>query len=202
MSLEARLHSPAAERNRAPLLMQLQRLLPAQGTALEIASGSGQHAAHFAAALAGWRWCPSEADARALPSIAAWCEGLPNVAPAQVLDVGAAHWPDAPPALDLVFCANLLHIAAWPVCAALMAGAARHLRVGGRLLIYGPFVVEGKTTAPSNLAFDSDLRQRDPAWGLRALQDVRAQALAQSLLLQETVDMPAHNLLLVFQRVP
>lgn len=202
MSLEARLHSPAAERNKDPLLLQLQRLLPAQGTALEIASGSGQHAAHFAAALTGWRWCPSEADARALPSIAAWCAGLPNVAPAQVLDVSAPDWPDAPAALELVFCANLLHIAAWPVCAALMAGAARHLRGGGHLLIYGPFLLEEKTTAPSNLAFDSDLRQRNPAWGLRALQDVRAQALAQSLVLQETVDMPANNLLLVFQRLP
>ena len=206
MHNDARHHSPAAERNRGPVLQQLQRLLGANGTLLEIASGSGQHAAHCAAGLPGWQWQPSEADAPSLASIAAWCADLPNVhAPVQ-LDVTAADWPGAPPVVDAIFCANLLHIAPWAACAGLMAGSARHLRAGGLLVVYGPFIVDGLQTAPSNLAFDADLRSRDPAWGLRTIDDVQAQARRAGLRLHERVEMPANNLCLVFQaaavRVP
>ena len=201
MSLAATpLHSPAAERNRGPLLAELQRLLPPAGMALEIASGTGQHAAHFAAALPGWRWQPSDADAVARASVAAWCQGLPNVLPALPLDVLASPWPGVPPALDLIFCANLLHIAPWACCAALMQGTARHLAADGLLLTYGPFVLDDLPTAPSNRDFDADLRRRNAAWGLRRLNDVAAEAAAVGLQLRERTAMPANNLLLVWAR--
>lgn len=197
-------HSPAAERNRQPILEVLRRVLPAQGSALEIASGTGQHAAWFAAALPGWRWQPTEADAAMLPAIAGWTAGLPNVAPPVVLDVTAAQWPTpAQPfaqRFDAIFCANLLHIAPWPVCAALMQGAARHLAPGGVLVTYGPYFEDGVPAAPSNTAFDESLRARDPRWGIRWLEDVAAQARAAGLLLRERHAMPANNLLLVFGR--
>jgi hypothetical protein len=202
----ARLHSPAAERNQGPLLAQLQSLLPAQGVALEIASGTGQHAAHFGAGLPGWRWLPSDnVDGAASPglmSIRAWCTGLANVAPPLVLDVMSSQWLGVPTCLDLVYCANMLHIAPWPTCAALMQGAARHLGACGLLLIYGPFVVDGQALAPSNTAFDADLRTRDAQWGLRRLADVQAQAQAAGLRMKDARPMPANNLLLVFERIP
>ena len=200
MTLDARRHSPAAERNRGVILAELQRLLPAQGTALEIASGTGQHAAHFAASLPGWQWWPTDFEAAALPSIAAWCAGLPNVAPPQALDVTASTWPGVPTPVDAVYSANLLHIAPWACCAGLMQGAARHLSATGLLLTYGPYVEDDVPTAPSNLAFDADLRQRNPAWGLRRLADVMQQAQAAGLHLRERVAMPANNLLLVWAR--
>lgn len=190
--------NPAAERNRGPLLEQLRRLLPNGGSALEIASGTGQHAAHFAAALPGWTWQPTEAEPEALVSIAAWCAGLPNVRLPLALDVLQPAWPGVPTTVDAVFVANLLHIAPWPTCAALMQGAARHLAPRGRLLVYGPFLVDGEATAPGNLAFDADLRRRHPAWGLRTLAAVMQEAGAAGLHLAERVAMPANNLLLVF----
>lgn len=193
-------HSPAAERNRVPILAELQRLLPARGTALEIAAGTGQHAEHFAAALPGWTWLPSDTEAAALADIDARCQGLANVSPALHLDVRVQPWAGVPAVLDLVYAANLLHIAPWPVCAALMQGAARHLAPGGLLLTYGPYVVDGEPTAPSNLAFDADLRARNPAWGLRRLADVQAEARAAGLALRESVAMPANNRLLVWAR--
>ena len=196
----ARRHSPAAERNRAPIFVELERLLPTRGVALEIASGTGQHAAHFAAALPGWQWQPSDGDATALPSIDAWCAGLPNVRPALVLDVMRTPWPGVPDRVDLIFCANMLHISPWPTCAALMRGAARHLAADGLLVVYGPFVVDDAPTAASNVAFDADLRARDPAWGLRRLADVAGVAKAEGLGLRERAAMPANNLLVVFAR--
>ncbi len=201
MQADSRRHSPAAERNRGPILGELLRLLPACGLALEIATGTGQHAAHFAAALPGWQWQPTDGDARSLPSIAAWCAGLPNVLPPLHLDVLAPAWAGAPAPVDLVFCANLLHIAPWATCAALMQGAARHLDEAGLLLLYGPYRVDGEPLAAGNVAFDADLRARDPAWGLRLLSDVVATAEAAGLALRERVAMPANNLLLVLARV-
>lgn len=194
------LHSPAAERNRQPILEQLRRLLPPRGTALELASGSGQHAAHFAAAMPGWTWQPSDPDPAALASIAAWCAGLPNVRAPLALDASNATWAGAPDRVDLLLAVNLLHIAPWPVCAALMAGAARHLAPAGLLVVYGPFVEADVPTAASNLAFDADLRRRDPRWGLRDLAAVDAQARSAGLVRRERVAMPANNLLLAWGR--
>jgi hypothetical protein len=193
-------YSPAAERNAEPILEELLRLLPERGVAIEVASGSGQHMAHFAAAVPDWQWWPTEADPTDLASIAAWCEGLVNVQPPQLLDVTAPVWHGLPAQADLVYAANLLHIAPWAVCAPLMAGVARHLAPTGLLVLYGPFMVEGEPLAPSNQAFDADLRVRDPAWGLRALGDVLRVAADAGLVLRERVKMPANNLLVVLGR--
>lgn len=196
-----RLHSPAAERNAAPILAQLQRLLPAQGVMLELASGTGQHAAAFAAGLPGWQWWPSDADAQARASVRAWCAGLANVMPPLSIDVGDAVWAGAPVPVDAVFCANLIHIAPWAVTGALMRGAARHLAAAGRLVTYGPYFEADVPPAPGNRAFDADLRARDPAWGVRHLDAVACEAQAAGLALRERVPMPANNLLLVWARV-
>jgi hypothetical protein len=196
----ARPHSPAAQRNQAPILAELLRLLPPEGMALEIASGTGQHAAHFAAALPGWRWQPTDGEARSLAAISAWCADQLNVLPPLVLDVLAPRWDGVPAPIDAVFCANMLHISPWPTCAALLQGAARHLAPQGLLVLYGPYLEDGVVTAPGNLAFDADLRSRNPDWGLRRLADVVAQAQAAGLTWREQVSMPANNLLLVFER--
>lgn len=202
---DPRLHSPAADRNKAPILVELQRVLGATGSALELASGTGQHTAHFAAALQGWRWQPTDAEPRVLASIDAWCAGLANVMPAQLLDLlNAAPQPGAaqglPLPVDAIYCANLLHISPWATCAALMRLAATHLSQRGLLLLYGPYLDDTVPTAPGNIAFDADLRARDPAWGLRRLADVLRQAQAVDLRLRERVSMPANNLLLVIER--
>jgi SAM-dependent methyltransferase len=192
--------SPAAERNRAPILAVLQRLLPREAMVLEVAAGTGQHAAHFAAAEPRWLWQPTDAHEAALAGIAAHVAGLANVRPPLRLDVLAGHpWPGAAASFDAVYCANMLHIAPWATCAALMRGAAGRLKPGGRLLIYGPFLVDGEPPAPSNLAFDADLRGRDPAWGLRRLAAVQAEAAAAGLAFDQRIDMPANNLVLAFQ---
>lgn len=198
-----RRHSPAAERNRGPILELLQRVLPRSGRALEIAAGTGQHAVHFAAGLPDWTWCPSDPEPSARASIATWAAEamLPNLQPAIALDVLADPWPVAGP-FDAVFCANMLHIAPWATCVALMRGAARVAAADGVLLTYGPYFVAGQVPADGNVAFDADLRARDPAWGLRQLHEVRAEALAAGWHLHESVSMPANNLTLVFRRQP
>jgi hypothetical protein len=200
--MNARRHSPAAERNGPPLLAALQRLLPPTGLMLEIASGSGQHAAFLSAGLPGWQWQPSDVDGAALPSIAAWCEGLDRVRPPITLDVLEATWPGVPAQVDAVYCANMIHIAPWACTAGLMQGAARHLAPHGLLLTYGPYVFDDEPTAPSNLAFDADLRARNPAWGLRRFNDVAGEAAAAGLRLRERIDMPANNKLLAWHRLP
>lgn len=198
MTADLRRHSPAAERNRGPILAQLQRLLPARGLLLEIASGTGQHAAHCSAGLPGWEWQPSDSDAAMLPSIRAWCAGLERVRPPLRLDVLQAHWPGVPAQVDAILCANLIHIAPWACCVALLSGAARRLSARGLLLTYGPYLEDEVPTSPSNLAFDADLRARDPAWGLRRREDVAREAAQVGLVLRERVAMPANNLLLAW----
>jgi len=195
--------STAAERNKQPILDALRELLGERGTALEIASGTGQHAVWFAAGLEAWVWQPSDVDARALPAIAARIaqSGLPNLRPPVRLDVMSTPWPaaDAPFAerFDAIFCANMLHIAPPATCAALMQGAARHLQPDGVLITYGPYLEDGPV-APSNAAFDRSLRARDPAWGIRRLDAVAREAADAGLALRARRPMPANNLLLVF----
>jgi len=195
--------SAAAERNKQPILDVLRRVLGARGAALEIASGTGQHAAWFATALGQWDWQPSDADAGLLPVIAERVarSGLPNLRPPLLLDVMSAPWRSLAAArrFDAIYCANMLHIAPAAACAALMAGAARHLVPGGLLVTYGPYFEAGVAAAPSNLAFDRGLRARDPDWGIRRLEDVVAEAQRAGLALQERHAMPANNLLLVFR---
>ncbi|MCW5609610.1 MAG: DUF938 domain-containing protein [Rubrivivax sp.] len=200
MTQDPRRHSPAAERNQGPILAELQRVLPAQGLLLEIASGTGQHAAFCSAGLPGWQWQPSDFEAEALPSIRAWCAGLPNVRPPLRLDVLQSPWDGVPAQVDAIFCANLIHIAPWACCPALMQGAARHLAPLGLLVTYGPYLEDDVPTAPGNQAFDADLRARNAAWGLRRREDVQAEAARAGLALRERVAMPANNLLLVWGR--
>jgi SAM-dependent methyltransferase len=193
--------SPAAERNKQPILEVLQRVLRADGgDLLEIACGSGQHAAHFAAALPAWTWWPSDANPQVLPSVRAWVAeaGLANVRAPLHLDVTSAEWPVGQ--VDAIYCANMLHASPWATCRGLMEGAARHLREHGLLVTYGPYLLDDAPTAPSNLAFDADLRGRNPAWGLRRLADVLAEAQAAGLALRQRFSMPANNLMLVFTR--
>jgi hypothetical protein len=198
---DARRHSAAAERNRQPILEVLQRWLPPCGRALEIASGTGQHGAHFAAGLPGWSWQPTDPDPASLASIAAWREAaaLSNLLPALQLDVMAGSWEIAAP-VDAIFCANMLHIAPWATCAALMRGASRHLTRAGRLILYGPYLIDGVPTAQGNLAFDADLRTRNAAWGLRRLADVETVAAGAGLALHDCIAMPANNTMLLFGR--
>ena len=197
-------YSAAAERNKEPILAVLRKVLGPRGIALEIASGTGQHAVHFAAALPGWEWQPTDGDADLLPAMASRIDqaGCRNVRAPVLLDVRAAQWPNvhAPFAqrFDAIFCANMLHISPWETCSALMQGAARHLAAGGRLVTYGPYFEEGVQPAGSNLAFDGSLRARDPSWGIRRLEDVAAQARHAGLALRERFEMPANNLVLVF----
>jgi len=195
--------STAADRNKQPILDVLMQTLGARGTALEIASGTGQHAAWFAAAMSGWTWQPTDADARMLPALASRVAqaALPNLLAPLLLDVMSPQWPSQNDAFaerfDAVYCANMLHISPPATCAALMEGAARHLLPGGLLITYGPYFEDG-TPAPSNVAFDESLRARNPAWGIRRLEDVKAEARRSGLVLRERHAMPANNLLLVF----
>ncbi len=200
MTIPMRNHSPASERNRGPILAELQRLLPARGVLLEIASGTGQHAAWCSAGLPGWQWLPSDFDADSLPSISAWCDGLDRVMPPIQLDVTRSDWSGLPDQVDAVFCANMIHIAPWDCCAGLMSGAARHLTPHGRLITYGPYLEDEVETSPGNLAFDVSLRARNPAWGIRRREDVEKVAGRAGLTLTERVAMPANNLLLVWCR--
>lgn len=195
--------SPAAERNRAPILEVLADWLPPRAAVLELASGSGQHAAYFAAARPGWSWQPTDADAGVLPGIAARCAGLDKVSAPRLLDLlvhAPEHWPPRPGGWDALFAANLVHIAPWAVTPALMRGAALALAPGGLLVLYGPVIVDGEPLAPSNAAFDASLRARDPAWGLRRLVDLQAEAEAAGLRWRARQAMPANNLMLAWQR--
>lgn len=193
--------SPSTARNRGPILEVLKTVLPAHGEVLEIAGGSGEHAAFFAAALPGLTWWPTDPDPEALASISAWRDvaGLANLAPPRPLDAARPEsWPDG--RYDAVVNINMLHITPWPTAAGLMAGAGRVLRTGGILFLYGPFIETGVPTAPSNAAFDLDLRRRDPAWGLRRLDAVTVLAAAQGLTLDRRTAMPANNLALVYRK--
>lgn len=196
--------SPAAERNKRPILDVLRQALPAEANVLEIAAGTGQHAAWFAAAMPGWRWQASDAQADALDSIRAWAADLPHAQRPAVLqlDVMQGEWPVEPAAFDGIYCANMLHIAPWAACAALMQGAARHLAPAGRLITYGPYLEDGVPTSPGNLAFDESLRRENPAWGIRRREDVEQQARLAGLCLHERHALPANNLLLVWRREP
>lgn len=200
----SRRHAPATLRNREPILTVLRRVLPAEGLLLEIASGTGEHAAYMAPRLSpGLTWQPSEADADALLDINGHARdaGCTRILPAIVLDVRAAAWPIA--RADAVFCSNMIHIAPWSAAQGLFAGAARLLPGGAPLILYGPFKRHGAHTAPSNEAFDAGLRAQDPAWGVRCLDtEVTPLAGRSGFALAEVVAMPANNLTVVFRRRP
>jgi hypothetical protein len=197
---DLRLRAPATARNREPILAALSHLLPRRGLVLEISSGSGEHAAHFAGAFPHLQWQPSDLEPRALSSIAAYRHqaGLANLLAPRMLDATSDEWPFDH--ADAVVCINMIHIAPWRACEGLMAGAARILPDSGILYLYGPFRENGEHTAESNLRFDIDLRSRDPDWGVRNLEDVVALANINGLAHIESLIMPTNNRSIVFQK--
>jgi SAM-dependent methyltransferase len=191
-------NAPATERNRDPIAAVLREALPARGLVLEVASGTGQHAAYFARLFPALDWQPSDPDPVALTSIEAWAadSSLPNLREPIELDA-AGTWPIE--RAEAVLCINMVHISSWAATLGLLAGAARLLPQGGPLILYGPYRGSGVDTAESNEAFDRSLKARNPAWGLRDLGEVTAAAEARGLLLERLVEMPANNLSLVFR---
>lgn len=211
-SSEARCFAPATQRNRDSILAVLSRVLPPTGTVLEISSGSGEHGVFLAPRLAPRQWLPSDPNPMARDSIAAWRTAAPaaNLYPPLALDACESPWPvegeTLSAGLDLgqhpitaIVNINMIHIAPWAACEGLMAGAGRILPRDGILYLYGPFKQNGDHTAPSNAAFDHSLQAQNPAWGVRDLEAVVAQAQTQGLALVETVEMPANNLSVVFR---
>jgi SAM-dependent methyltransferase len=198
----AALSSPAVARNRDPILAVLRRYLPGRGTVLEIAAGTGEHAAYFAPRLPHLTWQPTDIDPDALASIEAHraAANAPNLQSPIVLDVTAPRWPIE--RADAVLSINMIHISPWAAAQGLMAGAARLLASGHILYLYGPFKENGVHTAPSNAAFDASLQARDPAWGVRDTGDVHRLADSHGFDFIERVAMPANNLSLVFRRRP
>ncbi len=199
MSDQRALHAPAAQRNKAPILEVLQRHLPRRGRVLEIASGTGQHVVHFAGALAGLTWQPSDPDPAQRASIEALVSsaGLDNVEPPLDLDV-LGPWPDL--RVDAVITANLLHVAPPEVVDGLCAGAAGVLVPGGVLHVYGPFNRHGAFTSEGNRRFDAALREQDPRWGIRDLEALLDSAARRGLERHEIVDMPANNFSVVLEK--
>lgn len=193
-------HAPATHRNREPIAAVLRQALPAAGIVLEVASGSGEHAVHFAGMFPKLRWQPSDPDPDALASIRAWAAeaGSPDLLEPVQLDAAAEDWPVR--AADAMLCVNMVHISPWRATEGLMAGAGRLLARGAPLILYGPYRRSGVVTAPSNEAFDQSLRARNPEWGLRDLEAVAAEAERHGLALERVVEMPANNLTLVFRR--
>lgn len=194
--------SPSAERNKQPILELLRATVPTRGEALEIASGTGQHVVWFAKHMPGWNWQPTDLHRGALYNIEAYVaqEDLTNVYAPMVLDVQSDSWLIEAQTVDLVVCINLLHIAPWSACAALMRGCARHLAPGGKLVTYGPYFEDGTPAAASNLAFDASLRAHDPGYGIRRREDVEQAAQNEGLRPVARHAMAANNLLLVFEQ--
>lgn len=191
---------PAPERNKEPILEVLRRALPPRGRVLEVASGTGQHVVHFAQALPSLQWQPSDPEEGHRESIQArvGAAGLSNVEPVLALDVLERPWPID--RADAIVCINMIHIAPWEATPALLQQAGSLLRAGGLLYLYGPYQRQGRHIAPSNEAFDEDLRRRNPAWGVRNLEDVEGEAALCGLSLSEVVAMPANNLSVIFRK--
>jgi SAM-dependent methyltransferase len=198
---DRRLRAPASTRNQGPILDVLRARLPPSGQVLEVASGTGEHVVHFAAALPGLVFQPSDLDARCRESVAAWVtfSDRSNIRPVKALDV-TGDWTAQIPGgkVDAVLCINMIHIAPWEATLGLVDGASRRLHPGGVLFLYGPFMRDGAHTAPTNAVFDARLRAQDASWGIRDLGDVVAVATAAGFNAQEVIEMPANNLSVLF----
>ena len=193
-------YAPATERNREPIAAVLRDVLRAEGLVLEVASGTGEHAAYFARLFPQLEWQPSDPDPDALTSIEAWAAdaGLANLREPVELDAAGDTWPlDR---ADALLCINMVHISPWSATQGLLRGAARLLQPGAPLILYGPYRRSDAPTAPSNEAFDRSLKSRDPQWGLRDLDEVAAEAARAGFRLERLVEMPANNLTILFRR--
>lgn len=198
---DTRRHAPATARNREPILEVLRRVAPPDSRVLEVASGTGEHAAYLSERLEVASWQPTDPDPGARASVDAWRGEAPRVLPARHLDVEQRPWPSDLGPVDVVVCINMIHIAPWSACEALLEGASELLAPGGALFLYGPYKRGGAHTAPSNEAFDASLRSRDPRWGVRDLEAVEERAARAGFTLREVVPMPANNLSLLLARV-
>ncbi len=196
----ARRSAPAALRNREPIAEVLSEWLPPEGLVLEIASGTGEHAAFFAERFPDLEWQPSDVHPDALASISAWqaMAGLPNLRAPVTLDASLSDWPIDH--ADALLSINMVHISPWASALGLLAGAQRILPPGAPLILYGPWIRGEFPTAPSNLAFDADLRRRNSEWGLRRVEDFAAAAARHGFDIAQTREMPANNLMLLFRR--
>ena len=196
---DIRLHFPATERNRDAILDVLAPRLTNVTRALEVASGSGQHVAHWAPQFPHITWIPSDLDPSHCRSIAAWTANMKNVTAPLELDATATSWAKVGP-VDMVFCANMIHIAPWGACLGLLARGAEVLTTGGSLILYGPFMEDGRHNAESNAQFDQSLRSRDPSWGIRDLNEVKSTAADHGFVFDIKTTMPANNLTVIFKR--
>lgn len=196
---DERRSAPHVVRNAAPIADVLRGILPDRGLVLEIASGSGEHVLHFAREFPQLLFQPSDAEPAALRSIDAWRQqaGLFNLLPAVQIDVRAREWPVAK--ADAILCINMVHISPWTATQGLLRGAARLLRPGALLYLYGAYLRDGVPTAPSNEAFDRSLRDRNPEWGIRRLEEVAVEAQLHDFVLAGVIEMPANNLSVVFR---
>ena len=196
---EVRRKAPAASRNVGPIGDVLADWLPEKGLVLEIASGTGEHALAFARRFPALNWQPSDPDPLALSSIAAWRLGGPaNLLEPLELDAASPTWPNDH--ADALLNINMVHISPGDAALGLLDGARRLLGPGGRLILYGPWFEDGVAAAPSNLAFDADLKARDPRWGIRLVESFAAEAISRGFVLKERRPMPANNLMLLFER--
>jgi hypothetical protein len=203
--MSARLYAPATQRNREPILEVLRRALPASGTVLEIASGTGEHAVWLAANLPGLVIQPSDPDPDQRASIAAWTRftGVANVRAPLAIDAAAPAWEagaGVPSDIVAILCINMIHIAPWAATLGLMRGAGALLPPGGMLCLYGAYKRGGAHTAPSNASFDRSLRARDPDWGVRDLEAVTGAAERAGLAPESVIEMPANNLSVILRR--
>ena len=195
-------HAPAAGRNREPITAVLTEELPATGLVLEVASGTGEHAVHFARTFPDVVWQPSDPDPDARGSIAAWREeaALPNLLPPLALDAAAAEWPID--RADAVLCINMVHISPWEATLGLFRGAAHVLHTSGApLILYGPYIEQGVETAPSNLDFDASLKARNPLWGLRKAETLDALAATHGMRRTARHALPANNIMLIYRKI-
>lgn len=195
----SRRSAPAVQRNREPIVEVLEEWLPQRGLVLELASGTGEHAAYFAERFPDLEWQPSDVHPDALSSIAAWRmeTGLSNLHEPLVIDAASPDWPIE--RVDAILSINMVHISPWDAALGLLDGAARLLERGAPLILYGPWLKDDIPTAPSNLAFDLDLRARDAQWGLRRVEDFAAAATERGIILEETRIMPANNIMLLLR---
>lgn len=192
--------APAAARNREPIATVLREELPERGLVLEIAAGTGEHAVHFTEAFRALEWQPTDPDPSALHSIAAWREeaGLPNLRAPLPLDAASPDWPLS--AADAIVCINMIHISPWASAEGLFAGAGLLLGQDAPLVLYGPYLEDAVETAPSNLAFDQWLKDRDARFGIRRIEDVDALAARHGFARTRRVEMPANNLALTYRK--
>ncbi len=203
---DGRQYSPSSQRNASYILDVLKKVLPKEGTVLEIASGTGEHAVFFAPEFSQLTWQPSDPADDKIESIKAWmaAEPSPNLRSPIAIDAASDHWPlenqKVSPPITAIVCINMIHVSPWAAGLGLIAAAGRILKPGGVLYLYGAYMIDGQHTAPSNVEFDKMIRKTDSRWGLRDIRDVEKEANKQGLILKDVIPMPANNFSIIFEK--